>query len=127
MRIGLISTLSTPVRREGSDSVEGLVWLLSRELTRLGHAVTVFACVDTDAFTFRPEPLDYVCYLGRFTAGKGPLQAIAAARALGVRLLLAGPADDYYRRHVEPLVDGRLVQYVGYVSGEQRSGLLGGA
>jgi glycosyltransferase involved in cell wall biosynthesis len=240
MRIGLISTLSTPVRQEGSDSVEGLVWLLSRELTRLGHAVTVFAAagsepcgelvatlpgpygtagspedwqvcewinlcraveqserfdvlhshsylhglplqalaraplvhtlhvtpyegearlralfpdavvtavskaqwsafaelapavtvhhgVDTEAFAFRPEPLDYVCYLGRFTPGKGPLQAIAAARALGVRLLLAGPADDYYRRHVEPLVDGRWVEYAGYVSGEQRSRLLGGA
>src|SRR5437016_2026899 len=48
MRIGLISTHSTPVRREGSDSVEGLVWLLSRELTRLGHAVTVFACVGSE-------------------------------------------------------------------------------
>src|SRR5947209_20430897 len=43
MRIGLVSTLATRVGPHGSGSVEGLVWLLSRELTRMGHAVTVFA------------------------------------------------------------------------------------
>src|SRR5262245_66193541 len=43
MRIAQVSTLATPVRRERSDSIEYLVWLLSRELTRLGHEVTVFA------------------------------------------------------------------------------------
>jgi glycosyltransferase involved in cell wall biosynthesis len=42
MRIAQISTVSTPVRRDHAGSVESLVWLLSRELTRLGHEVTVF-------------------------------------------------------------------------------------
>jgi glycosyltransferase involved in cell wall biosynthesis len=240
MRIAQVATVGTPVRREGSDSIESLVWLLSRELTLLGHEVTVFACagsevcgelaaalpgpygtggapddwqlcewinlcravdesarfdvlhshaylwglpleplsrapmvhtlhvspyddesrlrrllpgarvtaisrsqwsafpdlrpaaviphgVDPAQFTFRAEPEDYVCFLGRFIPGKGPLEAIAAARAVGVRLLLAGPPNDYYRQHVEPLVDGRTVEYVGYVSGPQRDRLLGGA
>jgi glycosyltransferase involved in cell wall biosynthesis len=240
MRIAQVSTLSTPVRREGSDSIEALVWLLSRELTRLGHTVTVFACagsevcgelvatlpgpygtagspddwqacewlnltravaqsgrfdvlhshaylwglplqalsaapmvhtlhvspyedearlwslvpdarvtalsryqwsafqefrpaaviphgVDPEQFTFRERPEEYVCFLGRFIPGKGPLEAIAAARAAGVRLLLAGPRNDYFRLHVEPLVDGRAVEYVGFVSGPGRDQLLGGA
>ena len=240
MRIGQISTLCTPVRPEGSDSVESLVWLLSRELTRLGHEVTVFAAagsevcgelvptlpgpygtagspndwqacewinlcraveqsarfdvlhshaylwglplqklsrapmvhtlhvmpyddearlralapeapvtasshfqwaafpdlppaaviphgVDPDQFTFRPEPEDYVCFLGRFIPGKGPIEAVRIARALGLRLLLAGPRNDYFRQHVEPLVDGRAVEYVGFVSGRDRDLLLGGA
>jgi glycosyltransferase involved in cell wall biosynthesis len=240
MRIAQVSTLSTPVRREGSDSIESLVWLLSRELTALGHEVTVFACagsephgelvvtlpgpyardgspgdwhvcewinlcraveqsarfdvlhshaylwglplqalshapivhtlhvspyedearlwslvpgahvtaishyqwsafperrpaaviphgVDPGQFTFRAEPEDYVCFLGRFIPGKGPVEAIAAARALGVRLLLAGPRSDGFREHVEPLVDGRSVEYVGFVSGRERDRLLGGA
>jgi glycosyltransferase involved in cell wall biosynthesis len=240
MRIAQVSTLSTPVRREGSDSIESLVWLLSRELTALGHEVTVFACagsephgklvatlpgpyardgspgswhvcewinlcraveqsarfdvlhshaylwglplqalsrapmvhtlhvspyedearlwslvpeahvtaishcqwsafperrpaaviphgVDPGQFTFRAEPEDYVCFLGRFIQGKGPVEAIAAARALGVRLLLAGPPNDYFREHVEPLVDGRSVEYAGFVRGPQRNRLLGGA
>lgn len=240
MRIAQVSTLATPVRREGSDSIETLVWLLSRELTRLGHEVSVFAAagselcgelvatlpgpygtdgapddwqlcewinlcraveqsarfdvlhshaylwglplqalsrapvvhtlhvspyddearlwslvpgacvtalsrsqwgrypglrpaaviphgVDPDQFTFRADPEDYVCFLGRFIPGKGPLQAIAAARKLGVRLLLAGPRNDYFREHVQRELDGRWVEYVGFVSGPGRDRLLGGA
>src|SRR5207302_11313270 len=64
---------------------------------------------------------------GRFSPGKGPVEAVAAARALGVRILLAGPPNDYFREHVEPLVDGRSVEYAGYVSGAARDRLLGGA
>jgi glycosyltransferase involved in cell wall biosynthesis len=240
MRIAQVATVGTPVRREGSDSIESLVWLLSRELTALGHEVTVFACagsepcgelvaplpgpygsagapgnwqlcewinlcraveqsgrfdvlhshaylwglpleplarapmvhtlhvtpyedeallwslhpharvtalsrfqwsafpalrpvaaiphgVDPVSFTFRPHPEEYVCFLGRFIPGKGPLRAIAVARALGLRLLLAGPRNDYFREHIEPLVDGRSVEYVGRVSGPERDRLLGGA
>src|SRR5688500_13485568 len=48
MRVALISTLATPVRPRGTGSVEGLVWLLSRELTALGHAVTVFAAAGSE-------------------------------------------------------------------------------
>jgi glycosyltransferase involved in cell wall biosynthesis len=240
MRIAQVATLASPVRRDGSESVEQLVWLLARELTRLGHEVTAFAAagsevagelaatlpgpygtagspddwqacewmnlcraveqsgrfdvlhshaylwglplgplakapfvhtlhvtpyaneaklwslypgacvtaisesqwssfphlrpaaviphgVDVGQFPFVPQPQDYVCYLGRFTPGKGPLEAIAAARGLGLRLLLAGPPDDYFRSHVAPRADGRLVEYVGYVTGQERARLLGGA
>lgn len=232
MRIAQIATVDTPVRRDDSASVEGVVWLLTRELVSLGHEVTVFAaegsdiagelvasppsndwptrewvnlcaaiaqserfdvihshaylwgipleplsrapmvhtlhvwpyeedasvwstspdaCVtaisdsqwsefpdlrpaatvhhglDSTHFTFRAEPEDYVCFLGRLTLGKGPVQAIQAARKLGLRLLLAGHGDDYYRDHVAPLVDGRSVEYVGYVTGAERDRLLGGA
>jgi glycosyltransferase involved in cell wall biosynthesis len=240
MRIAQVATVGTAVRREGSDSIESLVWLLGRELTRLGHEVTTFAAagsevcgelvatlpgpygtagtpddwqlcewinlcraveqserfdvlhshaylwglplqglsrapmvhtlhvspyedearlwslvpgarvtalsqaqwsafpelrpvaviphgVDPGQFTFRASTEDYVCFLGRFIPGKGPLAAVAAARELGTRLLLAGPRNDYFREQVEPLVDGRSVEYVGFVSGPERDRLLGGA
>src|SRR4051812_19721854 len=48
MRIAQVSTVGTPVRREGSDSIESLVWLLTRELIRLGHEVTVFAAAGSE-------------------------------------------------------------------------------
>jgi glycosyltransferase involved in cell wall biosynthesis len=83
--------------------------------------------VDADQFTFRQTPDDYVCFLGRFIPGKGPVQAIEAARAAGLPIRLAGPANDYFRDAIEPLVDGKSVQYVGSVAGEQRDQLLGGA
>ena len=43
MRIAQIAPLSTPVRPIGAGSIEGIVWLLTRELARRGHEVTVFA------------------------------------------------------------------------------------
>ncbi|MDE3066734.1 MAG: glycosyltransferase family 4 protein [Verrucomicrobiota bacterium] len=232
--------MATPVLQHTHGSVEALVWLLTRELTRLGHAVTVFGCGGSDApgefvetlpgpygapgsfddwqlcewvnlcravkessrfdvlhahaylwgiplepfsraplahtlhivpdenaarlwsrsprsnvtaisrhqwsghpemrpcaviphgvdvaqFAFQPEPGDYVCYLGRFVPGKGPVQAIQAAQALGLRLLLAGPENSYFREKVKPLLDGKRIEYVGFVRGAERDKLLGGA
>lgn len=240
MRIAQISTLSSPVRQHAGGSVESLVWLLTRELTQLGHEVTVFGCggshvpgrfvetlpgpygaagspsdwqlcewinlchgveqssqfdivhahaylwgipleplsraplvhtlhivpdentshlwsrspqshvtaisqhqwsghpelhpcaviphgVDVADFTFQPSASDYVCYLGRFVSGKGPLRAIQAARELGMRLLLAGPENAYFREKIKPLVDGKRVEYVGPVNHDERNKLLGGA
>jgi glycosyltransferase involved in cell wall biosynthesis len=240
MRIAQIATLSAPVRQETGGSVESLVWLLTRELTGLGHEVTVFgtagskadgevvvtmpgayardgaledwhlcewvnlcraveqssrfdvlhshaylwgiplqsfahapmvhtmhivpeddsaklwaaapqSCVtaisrhqwgafpglkpaaviphgvDTTQFAFREQPEDYLLYLGRFVSGKGPMLAIQTARQLGLRLVLAGPANPYFREKIQPLVDGRNVEYAGFVTGQERSRLLGGA
>jgi len=241
MRIAQIATLATPVRQQGSGSIEGLVWLLTNELVKMGHEVTVFAAagsrtegklvsalpgtygqngspgdwqvcefinlcravelsgefdvlhshsylyglklqrlskapivntmhltggeefarlwkqypdafvtaiskyqwsafpelqpaaviyhgVDSSQFTFQPNPEDYVCYLGRFIPGKGPLLAIAAAKSLGIRLVLAGPRNDYYDKHIEPLVDGKSVEYIGGgIGGAQRDEFLGKA
>ena len=42
MRIAQVSTLSSPVCENAGGSVEAWLWLLTRELTRLGHEVTVF-------------------------------------------------------------------------------------
>lgn len=240
MRIAQVATVSSPVRRDAGGSVEAWVWLLTRELVKLGHEVTVFGCggaetdgkfietlpgpygakgsfddwqlcewvnlcraveqsgrfdilhthaylwgiplekfsrtplvhtlhivpddnaarlwsqspnsfvtalshhqwsdypdlkpatiiplaVDDSQFTFKAKPDDYVCYLGRFVSGKGPIQAINAARALGLRLLMAGPDSPYFREKVKPLVDGKSVEYVGCMRGEERARLLGGA
>lgn len=94
---------------------------------QLQPAAVVPHGVDVSRFTLRLQPDDYVCYLGRFVSGKGPLHAIQVARETGVRLLLAGPENAYFREKVKPLVDGRQVEYVGFVSGPDRDRLLGGA
>jgi glycosyltransferase involved in cell wall biosynthesis len=83
--------------------------------------------VDVSQFTFRPDPEDYVCYLGRFESVKGPVQAITAARAAGVRLVMAGPSSRYFRETVKPFVDGKSVEYAGFLKGPERDRLLGGA
>jgi glycosyltransferase involved in cell wall biosynthesis len=83
--------------------------------------------VDTDRFTFRQTPGDYLLFLGRFTPGKGPVQAIEVARRLGMRLLLAAADVPYYREAVAPLVDGTDVVYVGEVDFNRKVELYGGA
>jgi glycosyltransferase involved in cell wall biosynthesis len=251
MRIAQVATLSAPVRHDSTGSVESLVFLLTRELQRLGHDVTVFATADSNMaergstppegafapvesilpapygspgslddwhlcewlnlthavrksgdfdvlhthaylwglplepfskshmvhtmhivpdetaallwslhpnacvtavsrhqwnafpklrpaaviphgldvadFPFCAEPSDYVLYLGRFVSGKGPLHAINVARGLGVRLIMAGPGNEYFRENVRPRIDDASVEYAGYVSGARKAELLGKA
>jgi glycosyltransferase involved in cell wall biosynthesis len=83
--------------------------------------------IDPDAFGFREHGGSYACYLGRFIPGKGPIEAIAAARAAGIDLVLAGPANEYFEDQVAPLVVGNGVSYVGEVRGAERAALLGQA
>ena len=85
----------------------------ARALGGLNVLGTIHHAVDTEAYTFRAVPDDYLLFLGRFTEGKGVLQAIEVARRTGHRLMLAAAENDYYREHVAPLVDGRQVIYVG--------------
>ena len=93
-------------------------------LNRLG---VVYNGIDTASFTFRPEPENYLLFLGRFTAEKGALEAIEVAKRLGIKLLMAAPEDEYYREVIAPHVDGRTVEYVGEVDHAGKNRLLGGA
>lgn len=99
----------------------------ARLLTGLNVAGIVLHSVETDRFVFRAEASDYLLFLGRFTEGKGVLEAIDVARRVGIRLLLAAAANPYYEAHVAPHVDGRHVVYVGEVSFDAKVELYGGA
>ena len=72
-------------------------------------------------------PEDYLLFLGRFTPGKGPLQAIEIARRAGLRLMLAAAENQYYREAVAPLVDGQQIVYVGEVGLRREGQAYGGA
>jgi glycosyltransferase involved in cell wall biosynthesis len=88
---------------------------------------TVLHGIDTDRFTFRETPEDYLLFLGRFTEGKGVLQAIEIAKRLDMRLILAAADDDYYREKIAPHVDGRLITYFGEADFTAKVALYGGA
>ena len=99
----------------------------AQRLAGLTVAGVVHHAVDPAALPFRPDPEDYLLFLGRFTAGKGVLEAIDAARRSEMRLVLAAADNDYYREAVAPLVDGDRVVYRGEVDPAGRAALLGGA
>jgi glycosyltransferase involved in cell wall biosynthesis len=104
---------------------------ISNEQQRLLHGLNVVDVVlhgiDTDNFTFREQPDDYLLFLGRFTEGKGVLQAIEIAKRVGMRLILAAAEDEYYRQHVAPHVDGRRIIYHGEADYPTKVKLYGGA
>ena len=74
---------------------------------------------------------DYLLWVGRMDPIKGPHLAVAAARAAGKRLVLAGPVqpgqEQYFRELIEPRIDGQAVRYVGEVGGTVKQKLFANA
>jgi len=95
----------------------------------LTYAATIHHGIETGRFTFRPESGEYLLFFGRIHPDKGAAESIEVARRSGWPLVLAGIVQDeeYFRRAVEPHLDGERVRYVGSVGPEQRDELLGGA
>ena len=98
-----------------------------RLLRGLNVVGTVLHGIDTDNFRFQETADDYLLFLGRFTDGKGPLQAIEIAKRVGMKLILAAAEDDYYRERIAPHVDGRHVVYFGEADFHAKVKLYGGA
>ena len=99
----------------------------ARLLTGVKVVATVLHGIDTDNFRFRENPDDYLLFLGRFTEGKGVLQAIELAKRVGMRLILAAAEEDYYREKIAPHVDGRHIVYYGEADFAAKVALYGGA
>jgi len=94
-------------------------------------AGTVHHGLRPERFRFSPEPRGYLAFLGRMSPEKGPDQAIAIATRLGMPLRMAAKVGDvdeaYFRRHVAPLLDHPLIEFVGEIGEAEKSTFLGGA
>jgi glycosyltransferase involved in cell wall biosynthesis len=80
--------------------------------------------IDVRAFPFSASGGEDLLFLGRMIPDKGPLEAIAIARAAGRRILLAGPLVEGFELGLDAEVDGDRVQYVGRVDHATRNDLL---
>jgi glycosyltransferase involved in cell wall biosynthesis len=71
---------------------------------------------------------DYLLWVGRMTADKGPHRAIEAARLAGRPLVLAGVVQPgqrhFFEREVAPHVDGTAVRFLGEVTGARKRSLF---
>jgi glycosyltransferase involved in cell wall biosynthesis len=99
----------------------------ARLLSGLNVVDVVLHGIDTDGFIFREKPEDYLLFLGRFTEGKGVLQAIEIAKRVGMKLILVAAEGEYYRERVAPHVDGRHIVYYGEADFDAKVKLYGGA
>jgi glycosyltransferase involved in cell wall biosynthesis len=95
----------------------------------LRYAATIHHGIPIDDFPFDPAGSDDLLFFGRIHPDKGAAEAIAAAKASGRRLLMAGIVQDegYHEREVAPHIDGDRVRYVGAIGGRQRTDALGQA
>ena len=102
-----------------------------RSAPDLNWVGTVHNGIDVAGFPFRSHKDDYVLFLGRYHPTKAPHLAIDAARAAGVRILLAGkcaePAErEYFDAEVAPRLGPDAVE-VGVADGDEKRSLLAGA
>ena len=84
--------------------------------------------IDVSAWPLQERKDDYVLWIGRITPEKGPQRAIAAARAAGVPLILAGVIQPgkqaFFDAEIAPHLDGDRVQFVGEVGGARKQALF---
>ncbi len=84
--------------------------------------------IDLRAWPLQERKGDYLLWIGRMTPEKGPHRAIAATRAAGVPLVLAGviqPGQQaFFDREIAPHLDGQQVRFVGEVGGSAKRSLF---
>ena len=62
-------------------------------LPALNYVATVYNGIDIKNLEFSERPKDYFAFLGRMSPEKGPVQAVQAAKAAGVKLKMAAKVD----------------------------------
>jgi len=92
-------------------------------------AGVIYNAIDCQSFPFNEgEREGYLLFLASLGPKKAPHLAIEVAKRLKRKLLLAGniyPADEsYFRRDIEPQIDGKLIQYFGEADSRQKRELL---
>lgn len=85
-----------------------------------------------DSMPWRPDPGDYLCFVGRATPEKGLPAAIELARRTGLRLRIAAKVMDphevqHFREVIQPAVDEGIAEYMGEVAPPERDQLMAGA
>jgi glycosyltransferase involved in cell wall biosynthesis len=91
----------------------------------------VYNPIDVEAWPVGYQKDDYLLWVGRFTAEKGPQRAIKVAKATGRRLVLAGVVqprqERFFATEIEPHIDGTTVRFVGEVGGARKQRLFADA
>ncbi len=95
----------------------------------LRYAATIHHGIRLEDFPFDSHGSEDLLFFGRIHPDKGAVEAIAAARRAGRRLIMAGIIQDqhYHDEQVAPAIDDRSVVYRGPIGGSARTKALGSA
>jgi len=82
----------------------------------------------SEPFPFESQPKNYLCFLGRMDHDKSPHRAIAFAKLVGMKLIMAGKVDfqgkHYFETMIEPEIDGKMIQFMGEIGFAEKCELL---
>lgn len=99
-----------------------------------GEWSVIHNCASPNDYAFKADIDPHgapLCFVGRLERCKGVHNAIAVARVLNRPLRIAGNIStlahekEYFHREIEPLIDGRLITYLGPLNNEEKNELLG--
>lgn len=101
----------------------------SSRIKELNYVANIYHGINLKQFPFQPNAENYFIFLGRISPDKGVHQAIQVALKSKTPLVIAGIIDDisYYRKRIEPFVDGDKILFYGPVGTLRKAELLGNA
>ncbi|MBI2613489.1 MAG: glycosyltransferase family 4 protein [Candidatus Levybacteria bacterium] len=92
-----------------------------KEFPDLNYSATVYNCVDVDKYSFNPTPEGYLLMVGTIGRHKNQGEAIAVAKELGLKLILAGKIRDQdYFEELKKNIDGKQIKYLSEVGLEEK-------
>ena len=96
-----------------------------------GVSAVVYNPIDVDSWAVSYSKQDYLLWVGRFVAEKGPQRAIRVAQLANRPLILAGTVqprqERFFATEIQPHIDGELIRYVGEVGGARKQQLFADA
>ena len=92
-----------------------------KDFPNLNYVSTVYNGVDVNQFTFDPIPSDYLLMMGAIGRHKNQGEAIAVAKELGIKLVLAGKISqqDYFDE-LKKDIDGEQIKYLSEISFDEK-------
>jgi glycosyltransferase involved in cell wall biosynthesis len=95
----------------------------------LDYTATVYNGINTNEFTFHPEPKDYLLFFGRIHPEKGASESIQIAKLSGRKLIISGliQHQEYFDNKIKPFINDDDIVYVGNSGPKERDKLMGEA
>jgi glycosyltransferase involved in cell wall biosynthesis len=126
---GFSSERILPVFKAYEDRVHYVAISAADRHRDLRYAATIYHGIPIGDFPFDPVGSDDLLFFGRIHPDKGAAEAIAAARAAGRRLVMAGIIQDrgYHDAQIAPALASESVVYLGPIGGSVRRHALGSA
>ncbi len=126
---GFSSKKIIPVYKKYNDTNHYVSISNSDRSPALDYIATVYNGIDTDYFTFNPQPKDYLLYFGRIHPEKGTSESVQIAKRSGKKLIISGLIQDqaYFDSKVKPHLNDKDILYVGNSGPLERDKLLGEA